>query len=220
MKQISKHPIFTVSMVSIILLLSSNNLFSYIECNGSGSGYVCPLCKGLGFQNEIESIIIEGADYYLQGNSYIQTLLNRVELQDLKEIDYLEMQGLVNKALENITNSRLAYEKLLNKVKNMPYNLVVIEKLKSFDYKTFMIENRLNEVVFKKVEDYLSIGDITGSYKHVLSSIKKIERLLISMKNGMDFSRLEPFWKINELCSEFSLFGSFVSRVFYQIHQM
>ena len=219
MKQISKHPIFAVSMMSIILLLSSNNLFSYISCNGSGSGYACPLCKGIGFQNEIESMIIEGADYYLQGNSYIQTLLNRVELQDLKGLDYLEMQGLVNKALENITNSRLAYKKLVNKVKTMPYNLDVIEKLKSFDYKAFMMENRLNEKVFKQVEGYLSSGDITGSYKHVLSSIKKIERLLILVKTDMDFSRIEPFWKINECCAELSLFGSYVARIFQSIQQ-
>jgi hypothetical protein len=220
MSQVNKHHVFAVSILCIILLFFSNNLFSYIACNGSGSGYVCPLCKGVGFPDDIESIIIEGAGYYLQGNSNIQTFLNRMELQDLKELDYLEMQGLINKALENITNSRLAYEKLVNKVETMPYNPVVIEKLKSFDYKTFMIENRLNEKVFKQVVCYLSSGDITGSYKHVLSNIKKIERLLISVQTDMDFSRMEPFWKINELCSEFSLFGSFVSRVFYKIHQM
>jgi len=220
MKQSGKHPIFTVSIVCIILLLSSNNLFSRIFCNGSGSGYECPTCLGAESPTAIESMIIEGAGYYSQGNSYIQKLLNRVELQDFKEIDFSEMQVLVKSALENITNARLTYEKLVNKAEDTPYNPVVIERLKSFDYKTFMFENRLNEKVFKQVEGYLSAGDITGAFKHVLAVIKKIERLLIVVQTGMDFNRMEPFWKINEMCSEFSMFGSFVARVFYQIHQM
>jgi hypothetical protein len=219
MKPIIKHTIFTVSMVSIIFLLSGNTLFSYIECNGSGSGYACPLCKGVGFQNEIESMIIEGAGYYLQGNSYIQTLLNRVELQDINGIDYPGIQESIKKALENITNARLTYEKLVKKAEATPYKEVVIEQLKSFDYKAFMIENRLNEKVFKQVGGYLSTGDITGTFKHVLSSIKKIERLLILVKTDMDFSRIEPFWKINECCAEFSLFGSYVARIFQSIQQ-
>ena len=220
MKQIIKHPVFRISLVFIILLFSNSTLFSRIECNGSGSGYDCPVCIRAESSAAIESMIIEGAGYYLQGNSYIQTLLNRVELQDFKEIDLSEMQGLVKSALENITNARLTYEKLVNKAEDTPYNPVVIERLKSFDYKTFMFENRLNEKVFKQVEGYLSAGDITGAFKHVLAVIKKIERLLIVVQTGMDFSRMEPFWKLNESCAEFSMFGSFVARVFYQIHQM
>ena len=220
MKQSSKHPLFTVSIVCIILLLSSNNLFSYISCNGSGSGYEAPPGgKGVGFQNEIESIIIEGSGYYLQGNSYIQTLLNRIELQDINGIDYPGIQELIKKALENITNARLIYEKLVNKAEATPYNQVVIEKLKSFDYETFRQDKRLNDVVFKKLEGYLSVGDITGTFRHVLFVIKEIEKLLISIQTGMDFSRIEPFWKINEMCAELSLFGSYTARIFQSIQQ-
>jgi hypothetical protein len=219
MSQVSKHSIFTVSMVCIIMVFSNNILFSRISCNGSGSGYDCPGCIGAESSTAIESLIIEGAGYYLQGNSYIQTLLNRVELQDINGIDYPGIQESIKKALENITNARLTYEKLVNKAEATPYKPFVIEQLKSFDYKAFMLENRLNEKVFKQVGGYLSTGDITGTFKHVLSSIKKIERLLISVQTGLDFSRIEPFWKINECCAEFSLFGSYVARIFQSIKQ-
>jgi hypothetical protein len=219
MKPIGKHPIFAVSIVCIILLLSGNNLFSYIYCNGSGSGYECPACIGGESTAAIESMIIESAGYYLQGNSNIQTLLNRVELQDINGIDYPGIQESIKKALENITNARLTYEKLVKKAETTPYKEVVIEQLKSFDYKAFMLENRLNEKVFKQVGGYLSAGNITGTFKHVFSSIKKIEKLLISVQTVMDFSRIEPFWKINECCAELSLFGSYVARIFQSIQQ-
>jgi hypothetical protein len=96
---------------------------------------------------------------------------------------------------------------------------MVIEKLKSFDYNSFMLDNRLNEAVFKKVEGYLSVGDITGAYRHVLSAVKYMELLLISVKTQMDFNGLETYWKLNELCAETTLFGSFIARVFHQINR-
>jgi hypothetical protein len=220
MKSINKHPILTVSMVFIILMLFNNNLFSYISCNGSGSGYN-DQNSGEDLTNNtntIETLISVGAGYYLQGNSDIQSILNLVELQDVKVMDYQELQRLVNSALENITNSRLIYEKLVEIAEITPYNPVVIDKLKYFDYKTFMHENKLNEVIFRKVEGYLSDGDITGTLRHVLFIIKDIEDLLISVKTGMNFNRLELYWKLNELCAETTLFGSFIARVFHQIH--
>jgi hypothetical protein len=219
MSQVSKHPIFTVSLVCIFMLFSNNILLSRIFSNGSGTGYGDPGEEGAASNATIESMIIEGAGYYLMCDSYIKSLLNRIELQDLNEIDYQEMQELINKALENITNARITYEKLVNKADATSYNPVVIEQLKSFDYKTFMIENRLNDVVFKQVEIYLSAGDITGTLKHVLLNIKEIEKLLVSVQTVTGLSRIEPFWKLNELCSELSLFGSFVARVFYKINQ-
>jgi hypothetical protein len=220
MKLINKHPILTVSLFFIILMLSNNSLFAYISFNGSGSGYDDPdtgedLIKNT---SSIDTLITEGAGYYLQGNSDIQTLLNRVELQDLKGIDYLEMQRLVDSALANITNARLTYEKLVSKAEATPYNPVVIEKLKSFDYNSFMIENRLNETIFKKAAGYLGNGDITGAFRHALAVVRYMEFLLTVVKTGMECNRLEIYWRLNELCAETTLFGSFIARVFHQIH--
>lgn len=220
MKSINKHLFLTAALVFIIIMLSNNNLFSRIFFNGSGSGYDEPdtgedLIKNTA---SIDTLITEGAGYYLQGNADIQTLLNRVELQDLKETDYPEMQRLVDSALANITNARLTYEKLVIKAEATPYNPVVIEQLKSFDYNSFMLENRLNETIFKKAAGYLCSGDITGAFRHVLAVNRYMEFLLTTVKTGMDFNRLEIYWQLNELCAETTLFGSFIARVFHQIH--
>jgi len=149
----------------------------------------------------------------------MQNLLNRVELQDVKGIDYLEMQRLVDSALENISKARITYEKLVSKAEATPYNPVVIEKLKAFDYDSFMLENRLNETIFKKAAGYLSNGDITGAFRHVLAAVRHMEFLLTAVKTEMDCNRLEKYWQLNELCAENTLFGSFVARVFYQINR-
>ncbi|MGD2093005.1 MAG: hypothetical protein PVH61_42980 [Candidatus Aminicenantes bacterium] len=220
MNSINRNPILTVSLFFIILILSNNSLLAYISCNGSGSGYDDPdtgedLIKNTA---SIDTLITEGAGYYLQGNADIQTLLNRVELQDLKGIDYLEMQRLVDSALQHITNARLTYEKLVSKAEATPYNPVVIEQLKSFDYNSFMLENRLNETIFKKAAGYLVDGDITGSFRHVLSVVRYMEFLLTVVKTEMYFNRLEIYWQLNDLCAETTLFGSFIARVFHQIN--
>ena len=220
MKYINKHPIMMVTIVFIIMVMSNNNLFSYISCNGSGSGYEGSSGgEGFTYTTTIENLIIEGAGYYLQGNSDIQAILKMVELHDLKETDYNELQRLLNSALENITNSRLTYEKLVTRAEATPYNPVVLEQLKTFDYTIFMYANRLNASVFKRVEGFLSAGDITGAFKYVLAAVRDIEYLLITMKNEMDSNRLESYWQLNELCAETTLFGSFIARVFHQINR-
>jgi hypothetical protein len=146
MKSINKHLILTFTLFFIILMMSNNNLFAYISCNGSGSGYDDPDTGEDLIKNtvSIDTLITEGAGYYLQVNADIQTLLNRVELQDLKETDYPELQRLVDSALVNITNARITYEKLVSKAEATPYNPLVNEKLKAFDYNTFMNYNNLN----------------------------------------------------------------------------
>ena len=221
MKVINKYPILTVSMFFIILMLSNNSLFAYIFFNGSGSGYNdtntgSDLTKNTA---SIDSLITESASCYLQGKADIQTLLNLVELQDVKGIDYMEMQRLVDSALENISNARIAYEKLVSKAEAAPYNPVVIEKLKAFDYNSFMLEKRVNETIFKKAGGYLRNGDNTGAFRHVLAVVRHMELLLTAVKTEMDFNRLENYWQLNELCAETTLFGSFVARVFYQINR-
>jgi len=112
MKFINKHLILMVTMVFIVMVLSNNNLFSYISCNGSGSGYEGGNGgEGFTYTTTIETMIIEGAGYYLQANSDIQAILKMVELQDSKETDYQGLQRLVDSALENIAN---AYDMELN----------------------------------------------------------------------------------------------------------
>jgi len=148
-----------------IFLLINMNAFSIIYINGAGEGYEGggDGDKTSGYNHSIETYVIEGAGYFLNGHSSIQVLLNRLELQDVKGVDYTELHRLINNALENITHAAQTYEQLIETAEATPYNLDFIEKLKDFDYKTYLKENGLNEVVFKNVETYLSAGDITGS---------------------------------------------------------
>jgi len=219
-KKIFNPKVMILSLIVIFFSLCVS-LYPRIFFNGSGSGYEgTGEGEGLGSNSSIENRVVEGAGYYLQGNSFIQSFLNQVELQDIKGIDYTELQRLLANAVENIANARAAYEKVVETAGVTPYNPLFIEQLKSFDYKTFMNENRFNEAIFKKVEGYLSNGDITGSFRHGLSVIKSIEGLLFTVKNNVEFQQmpgLEISWKLNELCAEFSLFGSYAARIFQSL---
>jgi hypothetical protein len=212
-----------IMILSLIIIVFSSgvSLYPRISCNGSGSGYDVPGDGDSAFSNfSIEYMVVEGAGFYLQANACIQSFLNQVELQDVRGIDYTELQRLIANAVENITNARLAYERLVETAERTPYNPVVMEQLKAFDYDSFMLENRLNETIFKKVEGYLSNGDITGAFRHGLSIIRSIQWLLFIVANYVEFDQLpwiDFSWKLNELCAEFSLFGSYTARIFHSL---
>jgi hypothetical protein len=212
-----------VMILSLIIIIFSFcvSLYPRISCNGSGSGYGGPGDGDSAFANDsIESMVVEGAGFYLQANSSIQSFLNQVELQDVRGIDYAGLKGLIANAVENITNARLAYERLVETAERTPYNLAVIKQLKAFDYDSFMLENRLNQVIFNQVRGYLSTGNITGAFKHGLSIIRSIQWLLFMVANYVLFDQipvLEISWKLNELCAEFSLFGSYTARIFHSL---
>jgi len=212
-----------IMILSLIIIIFSSgvSLYPRISFNGSGGGYDGPGDGDSAFENaSIESMVVEGAGYYLQANACIQSFLNHVELQDVRGVDYSELQRLIANAVENITHARLAYEKLVETAEKTPYNTVVIEQLKAFDYDSFMIENRLNETILKKVEGYLSNGNITGALRHGLSVIGSIQWLLFIVTNYVEFDQmpgLEITWKLNELCAEFSLFGGYTARIFHSL---
>ena len=209
-------------LILIIFIFSFGvRLYPRISFNGSGGGYDGSGDGDSAFDNfSIESMVVEGAGYYLQANSCIQSFLNHVELQDVRGVDYTELQCLIASAVEHITNARFAYERLVYTAERTPYNPVVIEKLKAFDYDSFMLENRLNETIFKKVEGYLRNGDITGAFRQGLSVIRSIQWLLFIVANYVEFEQMpwiEFSWKLNELCAEFSLFGSYTARIFHSL---
>ena len=214
-----------IMILSLIIFIFSLgvNLYPRISCNGSGGGYDGSGDGDSAFENSsIESMVVEGGGYYLQANACIQSFLNQVELQDVRAIDYSELQRLIANAVEDITHARFAYERLVETAERTPYNPVVIEQLKSFYYDSFMLENRLNETIFKKVEGYLGNGDITGAFRHGLSVIKSIQWLLFIVANYVEFDQMPwigIYWKLNELCAEFSFFGSYTARIFQSINK-
>jgi hypothetical protein len=220
---------FSKGLILLLILLIFNfSAFSRIYHNGSGSGYddgsggsSLDTGKVSSISNSIEGYIIDGAGYYLKANAGIQSLLNLVELQDMNGTDDAEMNRSVIAALDNITRAREIFAKLIETAEATPYNPVVIDRLNKFDYDTFMTVNTLNPVIFNELASYLSRGDITGTFKHSYAGLCSLEKLLMSIKEGLSMNQmplLPVLWQLNETCAQTTLFGSYAARVFYEIN--
>jgi hypothetical protein len=221
MKVIKKKLKLKVLIGTFIIMMFSMNISTRILLNGSGEGYTSGDDEnGIINTLSIETYVIQGAGYFLEANSCIQSILNRVELQDLNVIDYNELDQLVNRALENITLAGKEYKNLIQLAEVTPYSQEFIIQLKAFDYRSFMTEMGLNGVVFGKVREYLEKGDITGTFKHTFKNLILIRALLISIKSYIYYGQLPELsilWKLNETCAELSLFGSYAARIFNKI---
>jgi hypothetical protein len=199
--------------------------FSCILQNGSGRGYGEGGGDSSGDELKcnstiITTYIIEGAGYYLDAHSYFNTFLNRVELSEIRDFNYIECNQLINSALDNIKYAKETYYLLIEVAEITPYNQTVISKLNNFDYNLYMNEHTLNSVIFKDVENYLKNGDIRGVHKRIYSDVIEIEKLLISIKNELSLDKmpdLSIIWKLNEAFSDTLIFGQYVARVFYAI---
>jgi hypothetical protein len=196
--------------------------FSCIYHNGSGRGFDDPddPADGVKSDSKISELIEVCAGYFLNGNSDFLSFLNRVELQNLSGIDYNEWQQILDTAIDNIKNAKESFLKLIQKAEITPYNKDVVSKLISFGYDEFMEKNCLNNEIFKKVEYYLSAGDIIGNYKLAYNSICTIEEMLNSIKNELLLNKIPELynlWKLNEIFSETLIYGQYVARVFYAI---
>jgi len=214
--------LLTLLMGTVVIMVFNGNLFCIISINGSGSGYNNGIPnggKGIGM-NDIESYVVEGAGYYMEAKSIIETILNWVEYKDIKGMDYDELALLVDNALVKIQAAAGTYEQLIAIAEKTPYNQTVIDRLKVFAYDKFMLENNLIPVIFIEVTQYLSRGDITGIYKHTYQSMKSIEALLLTVKKAVFLGTLPGipvFWQLNEQCCRTSLFGSYCARVFNRV---
>jgi len=219
--------IFIITVFFYLMFLPfTSNLFSSprISHNGSGSGYEegdkvekSSSLSGIQF---IETYIVYASGSYLQGQSYISSLLNRIEMQDIKGLDMDEVRQILDKALYYMGNAYYIYEMLVWQAETTPYNPEVIARLKGFDYEGYMQQKHLNEAVFKKLAAYLSAGDITGTFEYTLSKMKTIHGLLIDIRKDLNLncvSDLELFWQLHECFAEAGLFGSYAARIFANI---
>ena len=204
----------------IIIMVNFNLVYGRIWHNGLGGGYDDGSEEKSGSYSAIETYIIEGGSRYLNANSSFQKLLESVELQDLKGIDYAELKDIVNSASSNIQKAVEIYDKLIETAEITPYNETIVDKLSSFDYKRFMIGNGLNSSIFDQVENYLEKGDITGLFKKVHVDLKGIKTMLNRINEVLSQNKMPDipkFRAINEKFSEVSLFGSYAARVFDEL---
>jgi hypothetical protein len=223
MKQ--KKLIVKALLVIIITAFLCINVYSYIASNGSGSGYggSGESSGGSGIcsqNNDIEYFIMLGAGHYLDAKTHIQQLLKAVEWQDIRGVNYFEMQILVETALFHMKNAAYIYEKLIAAAEVTPYNEAVQVLLKGFDYEAYMLGNGLNKSLFDIVRHYLQAGDITGIFKRTHTDYTKIIQLLEVVKKDLDYNKmpgLSIFWQLNETLDNTSIIGSYVARLFAAI---
>jgi len=206
-----------------IFMINLNTALGYVWQNGAGGGYddVGDGGDGVsgtaGINNTIEYYITLGAGYYLNATSDFQEFLKMVEVQDIEGIDFFALQKASGKSLVNMENAAFIYMILVRQAEITPYNEAVINRLKDFEYQSFMLENNLNPVVFAEVGGFLQKGDITGLLKKVHNDLKVLAAMLKSVNEELYMNRvpqLSDLWRINETFSRLSLFGSFTARVF------
>ena len=206
-----------------IFMINVNNALGCIWQNGAGGGYDDGGDEGdgvsatAGINNPIEYYITLGAGYYLNATSDFQKFLKMMEVQDIEGIDFFALQKKAGSSLLNVQNAAFIYMILVRQAEITPYNEAVINRLKDFDYKSFMLENSLNSVVFAEVKGYFQTGDITGLLKKVHNDLVELAAMLKVVNEDMVFNRVPQIavlWNINETFSRVSLSGSYTARVF------
>jgi hypothetical protein len=201
------------------------NVYSYIDHNGAGGGYGgggessggSSICSQ---NNEIEYFIMLGAGHYLDAKTDIQQLLKAVEWQDIRGVNYFEMQYVVESSLFHMKNAKYIYEILISTAEVTPYNEAVLVLLKDFDYDDYMLENGLNKGMFDIVRHHLQAGDITGIFKRTYTDYSNIILLLEAVKKNLYNDKmpgLSIFWQLNETLDNTSTIGSYVARVFKEM---
>ncbi len=207
---------FSLLFFLTIFVLSAINGFGLLYQNGAGGGYEGET-EGAAKNNTIESMVIDGAGYFLAAYSDVLELLQRVELSDKNGMDYTAAQDVLGNAITNLENARDTYISLTGVAGNTPYNPQVIDKLKQFDYHTFQVNNKLNPIICKEVEAYLVNGDINGTFAKSHAAFQAMIELLKAIEADVCLGKLpsiSALWACNQAMSTELLFGQYEAQVF------
>jgi hypothetical protein len=198
-------------------MIFNHNLFSYWYANGSECAYDCD-CEGLSASiSPIDQYIVEGAGYFLDSYSYTLQFMRKVELADHQGLNYPELSQILDSALINMEQARYTYKLLKEAAEITPYNPIVIEALKNFDYDRYCEINGLNKEIFNGVKSYLIDGRVTGIYGKLLADMDAMLFLLKLIKKNIDnnlFPPVKTVRKLNQSYSTSLLFGQYVADVF------
>ena len=210
-----------LSVLIILILVVSVSVFGAVWANASERGYEE---NGDSNQksgnNQIKTLVIIGAGYFLKSHSNFQLFLNKIELSELSGANYKELQEILNAAIFSMENVRNTYFDLRNLAAATPYNQGMIDQLKNFNYKTFLEEQNLNREIFAPVKSLLSEGNVTGVYEVLFSDAGKILADLYTVKQSIDkdiFPELSNLWELNQKYSSAQLFGQYTTMVFYAL---
>jgi hypothetical protein len=208
----------------VLLLFLSYTTYSYVYCNGAGSGYEENQNPDPGLQAvcdlSIDMLIVEGAGFYLAAVSDIQSLLRSYELHDLYGTPLSLLREPADRALFNMNYAIYTYERLIRKAEYTPYNQETLAKLAAFDYESYLAANGLNRAWFDEVAIFLKNGDITGIFKETCSKFTALRERLKQVRESLLQYRLpllSDMWRLQEQCTETSYFGSCAARIFREI---
>jgi len=217
MKQFANNFAFKAFMGLLAFAVFTVPAFGLIYANASDSVFDKPgYNHSYGVRSTIGGDVIDGAAYFLSGYSDTLLFLNRIELSEKQELDYAELGKILNSAIGNMELMKKTYLSLNLKTESLPYDPVMIQKLKDFDYSEFQQVNGLNPVIFNKVKDYLNAGDMRGVYSKILADVEGILNFLYVIKAKVDidvFPGISHLWRLNQSCSHTLLFGQYVAMV-------
>lgn len=221
MNKKNKQIFVSVFSVVFVLFICTGNLYSLVFANESDNGYDAPPPPPGGEKSSsIRSYVLRGAGYFLSGYSNILLFLNNLELAELEGLRYDQLAEKINNAVENMENARSTYAALTHRADQTPYNPLVIHQLEVFDYCRFMEKNALDPFVFKKVEAYLSKGNIRGVYHYIYENLEGILEVLYRIRSAVNaekFPQIPDLWALNQVCSETLMFGQHVANVCHEM---
>lgn len=211
-------------VVTFFIVISSLNGFAYIKLNGVGGGYgddgAGTASTQASADGSIEYYVMTGGAYFLDANSHIQSLLAMVERQDFHGVNYADLLAAADNALLFLHKAADSYSRLIDLADHSPYNSLVLEKLRVFDYDAFAKQFGLSSDSVSPVRRFLHNGDITGMLKKAHNEYMVMIDLLTRIKTALYQFRLPDLslcWQLNEAQAASSLFGSIVARIFAAI---
>lgn len=168
----------------------------------------------------LETLIIQGAGYYLESQEYIFSLSKSIERSDLYGLDFYFVNEKVYDALNSVYNAWYIYNKICEKANSTPYNQMILNKLYLFDYSSFQVNNDLIPSTLLEVRNYLQKGDVRGYYSRIKNDLAKIYNQLQSVQYNLNMGQIpskDLIWNLNQMTSKTLLFGQYAARVFYTI---
>lgn len=173
--------------------------------------------------NNIEAYVIEGAGHYLNAQSGVLRLLNRIEMAEISGLNNYEAWILSENILRDLDKAIYTYEILISKAECTPYKEEYIRNLNDFNYELFMRRKGLNSIIYSDVSNYLKAGDITGSYKKIHSHFIEIRAIVYRLHLNFYWSfgvDIELVWQLQEKCDYISSFGRYMAMTFYEIRKI
>ncbi len=168
----------------------------------------------------INSLVIDGAAYFLKASADANLFLNYIELSDKTGADFNKLKETLNAAIKSMEKASASYLLLRDLANATAYNQAVINRLLEFDYEGFMKKNALIPVLFDKVQGYLAAGDVRGVYNEFYLDSVMLLKLMYELKSKVDrniFPNRNNLWVLNQKFMESRLFGQYVAQVFYNV---